>query len=104
MARKFILTQNGVIRLGEVRMHKDLLQPNDICWGGGFYEFDYGSNLIILSGQSFDFGEPRWERFFSRDITLKMPEEYRGMGIVYKYDDDIRQDVPITQDYTIEYI
>ena len=104
MAQKFILTQHGVLRFGDVRLHKDLLESGDFCYGGGFYEFDYGTNRIILSGASFDFGSPLWERFLSLDIPLKVPEDYRGMGIVYRYDDQIRGELRVTEDFQIEYI
>ena len=31
---KFIITLNGVFRLGMVNQHKDLLKPGDQCIGG----------------------------------------------------------------------
>ena len=37
MAQKFIITAAGYLRLGEVNMHKDLLQAGDVCLGGGLY-------------------------------------------------------------------
>ena len=37
---KFIITLNGVFRLGMVNQHKDLLKPGDQCIGGGYYRFD----------------------------------------------------------------
>ena len=33
---KFIITMDGVFRLGMVNQHKDLLKPGDQCIGGGF--------------------------------------------------------------------
>ena len=104
MAQKFILTQHGVMRLGNVRMHKDLLEFGDFCYGGGFYEVDYGANRIILSGASFDFGFPLWERLLSMDISLKIPEDYRGMGIIYRYDDQAREELKITEEFQVEYV
>ena len=38
---KFIITMDGVFRLGMVNQHKDLLKPGDQCIGGGYYHFDY---------------------------------------------------------------
>ena len=75
MAQKFIVTQNGFLRLGIVRMHKDLLQAGDVCLGGGFYKIDYVSNRIILDGESFDFGAPRWNRVVG---SLKVLIHFRG--------------------------
>ena len=34
MAQKFIITQAGYFRLGDVSMHKDLLLTGDECIGG----------------------------------------------------------------------
>jgi len=41
---KFIITMDGVFRLGMVNQHKDLLKPGDQCIGGGYYHFDYTTN------------------------------------------------------------
>ena len=78
---KFIITKSGYFRLGMVYQHKDLLQPGDICYGGGFYEFDYITNSIQLHGASYDFGDPKWN-----DIPmLHVPDTYKGLNIVYTY-------------------
>ena len=45
---KFIITRDGVLRLGMVNQHKDLLQPEDDCIGGGYYQFDFTCNRMIL--------------------------------------------------------
>ena len=57
---KFIITSGGHLRLGMVTLHRDLLMPHEQCLGGGFYEYDYAANMLILSGKSFDYGLPRW--------------------------------------------
>ena len=44
---KFIISSKGFFRLGQVHMHKDLLQTDESCYGGGFYEFDYVSNRLL---------------------------------------------------------
>ena len=77
--RKFIITTEGNFRYGDVRMHKDLLLARDICLGGGYYEFDYVSNRVLLSGKSFDYGKPKWQYVFS----LRVPAALRGMTILY---------------------
>lgn len=86
--RKFIITSEGDFRFGDVRMHKDLLQGFDVCKGGGSYEFDYVSNRLLLSGRSYDFGEPQWDYI---DV-LKVPEVLRGLAILYE---NHALDVPI---------
>ena len=58
--RKFVLTSHGYLRIGVVHMHRDLLQPGDHPMGGGFWDIDYTANRLVLSGRSFDFGEPQW--------------------------------------------
>ncbi|MCQ2058795.1 MAG: hypothetical protein MJY71_03080 [Bacteroidaceae bacterium] len=103
MARKFVITSRGVLRFGEVRMHKDLLQADDICYGGGFYEFDYGGNRLILTGASYDFGTPRWDRLQGFSIQLQIPSEYRGMAIIYRYDDQTIEPLTLTKEFEISY-
>ena len=77
--RKFIITSDGQFKYGDVRMHKDLLTFWEDCWGGGYYEFDYVSNRLLLSGASFDFGEPKWHYL----DALKVPEYLRGFTLFY---------------------
>ena len=85
---KFIITMDGVFRLGMVDQHKHLLKPGDQCVGGGYYHFDFVSNRIILDRESYDFGRPKWHLL----EVLKVPSAYRGMRIVYKYDDGFHDD------------
>ena len=87
----------GYFRLGTVNQHKDLLKPGDSCLGGGYYHFDYTSNRIILDRSSYDFGKPKWHLL----ETLKVPSVYRGLRLVYFYDDDREFDV--SQELQIEY-
>ena len=96
---KFIITMDGYFRLGNVNQHKHLLNPGDQCIGGGYYVFDYVSNCIILDGQSYDFGRPTW---YLLD-TLKIPSMYRGMRIIYKYDDGFHDDFDVSEELKIEY-
>ena len=94
---KFIITQSGRLRLGMVNQHRDLLQRFDVCIGGGYYEFDYLSQRILLSRSSYDFGKPKWTRL----QTLIVPAAYRGMSIVYRYDDG--EKFLVTDNLIIEY-
>jgi len=79
MYPKFIITATGDFRLGMVTLHKHLLEPGDTCRGGGYYEFNYLQGTLELSGESSDFGRPQWDSI----DTLRVPEPYRGLSIVY---------------------
>jgi len=94
---KFIITMDGYFRLGMVYQHKDLLKPGDSCLGGGYYHFDYTSNRIVLDRESYDFGKPKWHLL----EVLRVPSVYRGLRLVYFYDDDREFDV--SQELQIEY-
>ena len=96
---KFIITMDGYLRLGMVNQHKDLLKPGDSCLGGGYYVFDFVSNRIILDRESYDFGRPKWHLI----ETLKVPSTYRGLRIVYKYDDGFHDDFNVSEELQIEY-
>lgn len=96
---KFIITAEGMFRLGMVRMHEDLLVPGDECLGGGYYYIDYPGNRIILDRSSYDFGVPRWHLL----QTLRVPSAYRGMRIVYRFDDRYHEDFNVSEDLAIEY-
>ena len=94
---KFIVCMDATFRLGMVNQHKHLLKPGDQCIGGGYYHFDLVSNRIILDRSSYDFGVPKWHPL----DTLKVPSVYRGLRLVYYYDDGREYDV--SQELTIEY-
>lgn len=93
---KFIITMDGYFRLGMVNQHKDLLKPGDSCLGGGYYHFDYTSNRIVLDRSSYDFGKPKWHLL----EVLKVPSVYRGLRLVYFYDD---REFDVSQELQIEY-
>ena len=96
---KFIITMDSFFRLGMVEMHKDLLKPGDRCIGGGYYQFDYVSNQIILDRESYDFGKPKWHLL----ETLKVPSSYKSMRLIYKYDDYLQDDFNVSEELRIEY-
>ena len=87
----------GYFRLGMVNQHKHLLKPGDQCIGGGYYRFDFVSNRIILDRESYDFGRPRWHLLDS----LKVPSVYRGMRLVYCYDDG--EEFEVSRELQIKY-
>ena len=59
MYQKFIINQDGVLKFGNVYLHKDLLSHREKCiYGGGLWKIDHSRNAILLYGRSFDFGPP----------------------------------------------
>ncbi len=96
---KFIITMDGYLRLGMVNQHQELLTGNDSCIGGGYYQFDWTSNRLVLDRASFEFGRPRWHLL----ETLKVPAVYRALRIVYCYDDDFHEDYIVSDELRIEY-
>ena len=89
----------ATFRLGMVNQHKDLLKPGDQCIGGGYYHFDYTTNRILLDRESYDFGRPKWHLL----DTLKVPSVYRGLRLIYTYDDNFHDDIDISEELKIEY-
>ena len=62
MYQKFIINQDGVLRFGQVFLHRDLLSPGERCvYGGGLWRLDESRRIILLYGRSFDFGEPDFD-------------------------------------------
>ena len=98
-APKFIITMDGYFRMGMVKQHEDLLIGDDVCIGGGYYQFDWTSNRLILDRKSYDFGRPRWHLL----EMLKVPEQLRGLRIIYAYDDDFHEDFIVSDELKIEY-
>lgn len=73
MYQKFIITQKGVLRFGNVYLHRDLLHNDEQCeYGGGLWKLDKERNAILLYGRSFDFGSPCFQ--YVRSI------EWNGLG------------------------
>ena len=82
-----------------VNQHKDLLLPGDQCIGGGYYQFDWTTNRLLLDRASYDFGRPKWHLL----DNLKVPAAYRGLRIVYTYDDGFHEDFVPTDELVITY-
>jgi len=101
MEQKFILTHDGHLRFGVVRLHRHLLQPGDVCMGGGYYDFDYTSGTMVLSRSSYDYGPPRWDTL--ADNRLILPREYAGMRLVYHPENHYETAVNIMQQFTLSY-
>lgn len=97
---KFIITGDGTLRLGLVCRHRELLRSGESCLGGGYYELDYVSHRMLLSGMSTDFGEPEWGCV----ETLRVSAYYRGLSITYSSWEKGMDDILISDIINIEYI
>ena len=80
-------------------LHTELLQPGDSCIGGGFYDIDYLSDVLIINSKSHDFGEPRWHLI----DKLYVPKEYSGFRIKYVYADGYKEDFNVSEKLDSEY-
>ena len=68
MYQKFIINQNGVLKFGNVYLHRELLNRGERCpFGGGLWKVDNNRGAIVLYGRSFDFGRPDFD-FLARSI------------------------------------
>ena len=85
--------------MGMVSRHCLLLKPGEVCCGGGFYELDYITHRLLLSGASSEYGEPEWENFES--ITLSA--YYRGLDIVYTSWDSWKDEFHVSDRLEIVY-
>lgn len=73
MYKKFIITEEGVLKFGVVDLHRDLIEiGQDTCYGGGLWTIDHSRNAVILYGRSFDFGGP--------DFTRMKQIDWAGVG------------------------
>lgn len=96
---KFILTNKGELRLGMVNRHYELLKADEHCYGGGYYEFDYLSNRLLLWGFSTDFGKPRWEKCQRINVSA----DYRGFRIIYSTWREWETAINISTDWEVSY-
>jgi hypothetical protein len=61
--QKFIINQDGVLLMGNVYQHRELLQWGDSCpYGGGLWRYDAQRGALLLYGRSFAFGPPCLDR------------------------------------------
>lgn len=97
---KFIITGDGTLRLGMVNRHFELLKPGEKCLGGGYYELDYLSHRMLLSGVSTDFGAPEWMCI----EKLKVSAYYQGLSIVYVAWESYEDDFAVSDELEIEYV
>ncbi len=89
---KFVLDQKAdllpELRFGDVSYHKNLLKEDEVCLGGG--EFEFTEDSLILFGESGDFGRPK---FIDEDRDLYMtglrcPEDAIMSKMIYTFKKD----------------
>lgn len=60
--KKFVITDDGTLKFGEVYHHRNLLKGDESClYGGGLWRVDEERGIVILYGRSFEFGAPSFE-------------------------------------------
>lgn len=96
---KFILTKEGILRLGEARRHCELLRQGETCIGGGYYRLDYLQHRLLLSGASSEYGEPQWEKAGH----IRVSPFYQGMEITYTSWDRWKETFPVSERLDITY-
>ena len=62
MYQKFIITDEGELKFGNVYHHRNLLRWEQDCpYGGGLWRVDEARGAVVLYGRSFEFGAPSFE-------------------------------------------
>lgn len=80
---KFIITQDGTLKFGDVHLHLDLLPEGDAtCHGGGFWKIDNQRGVLLLYGRSFDFGAPEFS--YLHRIDTSVPPASLGYPMFYQ--------------------
>lgn len=97
---KFIVTKDGKLRIGTVKRHCELLKAGETCIGGGYYELDYISHKLLLSGASSEYGEPVWENI----ECLKVPPFYKGLEIIYTSWDSWKEPLSVSGTTEVIYL
>lgn len=88
-----------MLRLGTVTRHCELLKPGEQCLGGGFYELDYISGRLLLSGASSEYGEPAWDKVDAIIVSAY----YRGLEIVYSSWDNWKETLHVSENKEVIY-
>lgn len=77
MYQKFIINQDGVLKFGNVYLHRYLLDKGERCsYGGGLWKIDNSRGAILLYGRSFDFGRPDFDFLKRVDWSFLGGKEY----------------------------
>ena len=100
MYQKFIINQDGVLKFGNVYLHRDLLDKGERCpFGGGLWKIDNSRGAIMLYGRSFDFGRPDFDFLKSVDWSCLGGKERPLLFIPHWPDESIVELVVIKDTY-----
>lgn len=62
MYQKFVITDEGELKFGNVYHHRNLLRWDESCpYGGGLWRIDEERGAVVLYGRSFEYGAPSFE-------------------------------------------
>lgn len=69
-ARKFVITNDGELIYGgfvnfKPYIHKDLLAGETTCNGGGILYVFSKDKIMLMCGESYDFGKPQFDKWTS---------------------------------------
>lgn len=94
MYQKFIINQNGVLKFGNVYLHRELLNRGERCpFGGGLWK------VIVLYGRSFDFGRPDFDFLKGVDWSFLGGKEHPLLFLPHWPDESIVEPVLINGIY-----
>lgn len=88
MAKKFIVRGEDFI-MGNVELHRDLVEKPDGIEGGGFWELDRHKKIMYLYSKSYDFGSIKKERIVEAFKTSYISGGLTGYKVYYHASDDI---------------
>lgn len=75
MARKWIIN-DGVLKMGNVELHRELAQKHDTTLGGGYFYINRNSEEILLYAKSEDFGYCTYEQ-----VKEALPKSYLSVSL-----------------------
>ena len=100
MYQKFIINQDGVLKFGNVYLHRDLLGRGERCpFGGGLWKIDNSRGAIMLYGHSFDFGRPDFDFLKRVDWSFLGGKEHPLLFLPHWPDESIVEPVLVNVTY-----
>lgn len=92
--QKFIIV-GGKFRCGYVVMHSDLLNPGEVCQGGGMFYIDQEKKEVVLYGKSIDFGAPHDIESLDKTQVIEEIKNY--------YYDQVEEELEKPEEYKLVY-